>query len=134
MSGEFRISKSDSAWREQLTDEQYRIAREGGTEPAFCGLHLDNKVVGRYDCVCCDVPLFSSRSKYDSGTGWPSFFAPIDLDAVVERPDNTHGMRRIEVLCSTCGAHLGHVFPDGPEPSRLRYCMNGHALRFVATT
>jgi peptide-methionine (R)-S-oxide reductase len=128
--GEWRVQKSDAEWRAQLTPEQYRITRQHGTEPAFTGPYWDEKDPGLYRCVCCDAPLFRSDAKYDSGTGWPSFYEPVSPDAVTEREDRSYGMRRIEILCSNCGAHLGHVFPDGPEPTGLRYCMNGTALAF----
>jgi len=122
------IMKSDADWRKQLTAEQFYITRQGGTERAFNGHYWECKAEGIYYCICCDAPLFHSNAKYDSGTGWPSFFQPIDDEAVEERTDNTLGMRRIEILCKKCGAHLGHVFPDGPQPTGQRYCMNGTAL------
>jgi peptide-methionine (R)-S-oxide reductase len=128
--GEWRVQKSDAEWRAQLTPEQYRITRQHGTEPPFTGPYLDEKEPGLYRCVCCDAPLFRSDTKYESGSGWPSFYEPVGPDAITERTDPTHGMRRVEILCSNCGAHLGHVFPDGPEPTGLRYCMNGNALEF----
>lgn len=127
---EWRVQKSDADWRAQLTPEQYRITRQHGTEPPFTGPYLDEKDPGLYRCVCCDAPLFRSDSKYESGSGWPSFYEPVSPDAITERTDLTHGMRRVEILCSNCGAHLGHVFPDGPEPTGLRYCTNGTALEF----
>lgn len=122
------VQKPDAAWREQLTPEQYHVTRKAGTERAFSGPHWDDKRDGTYHCICCDAPLFESGTKYDSGTGWPSFFAPITPEAITDRPDNSLFMRRTETLCSNCGAHLGHVFPDGPPPTGLRYCMNGTAL------
>ena len=128
------VKKSADEWQSQLTPEQYRITREAGTEPAFSGPYLDEKRDGTYHCVCCGKPLFSSESKYDSGTGWPSFFQPVSADAVAEREDNAHNMRRTEVMCNHCGAHLGHVFPDGPPPTHQRYCMNGAALRLDTGT
>jgi peptide-methionine (R)-S-oxide reductase len=126
------ISKSDDEWRNQLSEEQYQVTRCGGTERAFTGPYWDNKDPGRYDCICCHTPLFSSDSKYDSGSGWPSFFEPLAADVVASREDLSHNMRRVETLCASCGAHLGHVFPDGPQPTGLRYCINGTALHFVA--
>jgi peptide-methionine (R)-S-oxide reductase len=128
--GEWRVQKSDAEWRAQLTPEQYRITRRHGTEAPFTGPYLDEKEPGLYRCVCCDAPLFRSDTKYESGTGWPSFYEPASPDAITERTDLTHGMRRVEILCSNCGAHLGHVFPDGPDPTGLRYCTNGNALEF----
>ncbi len=128
--GEWRVQKSDAEWRAQLTPEQYRITRQHGTEPPFTGPYLDEKEPGLYRCVCCDAPLVRSDTKYESGSGWPSFYEPVSPDAITERTDLAHGMRRVEILCSNCGAHLGHVFPDGPEPTGLRYCMNGNALEF----
>lgn len=126
MSG--KISKSEAEWQAQLTPDQYRIARQGGTERAFTGPYWDTKISGLYSCVCCGAPLFRSEAKYDSGSGWPSFWEPVSADAVEERDDPSLGMRRIEIRCKKCEAHLGHVFPDGPEPTGLRYCMNGTAM------
>jgi peptide-methionine (R)-S-oxide reductase len=128
--GDWRVQKSDAEWRAQLTPEQYRITRQHGTEPPFTGPYLDEKEPGLYRCVCCDAPLFRSDSKFESGTGWPSFYEPVGPDVITERVDSSHGMRRVEILCSNCGAHLGHVFPDGPDPTGLRYCTNGNALEF----
>jgi len=122
------VVKSDAEWREQLTPEQYRITRKHGTERAFTGPHWDDKTPGMYSCVCCGAPLFRSETKYDSGTGWPSFYAPIAEDAVAEHTDRSFLTRRTEIRCARCDAHLGHVFPDGPAPTEARYCMNGHAL------
>ena len=124
------VRKSEDEWRRQLSADEYHVTRKGGTERAFSGPHWDNKDQGVYTCVCCDRPLFSSETKYDSGTGWPSYFAPIVPEAVTEHEDRALFMRRTEIRCADCEAHLGHVFPDGPHPTGLRYCMNGTALRF----
>ena len=122
------LKRSEAEWREQLSDEQFYVTRQAGTERAFSGPYWDSKIDGTYHCVCCDAPLFKSGTKYDSGTGWPSFWKPVSKDAVADRPDNTLFMKRTESVCANCGAHLGHVFPDGPPPTGLRYCMNGTAL------
>ena len=122
------LQRSEAEWREQLSDEQFYVTRQAGTERAFSGPHWNSKAEGTYHCVCCDAPLFKSGTKYDSGTGWPSFWEPVSGDAVADRPDNTLFMKRTESVCANCGAHLGHVFPDGPPPTGLRYCMNGTAL------
>jgi peptide-methionine (R)-S-oxide reductase len=123
-----KVTKSDEEWQRELTPEQFAVARQAGTERAFTGKYWDTKTPGVYHCVCCGEPLFDSSTKYDSGTGWPSFYAPIDTDAVATRDDDSLMMRRVEVLCANCDAHLGHVFPDGPEPTGLRYCMNSASL------
>ena len=123
-----KIVKSDAEWRELLTPEQYQVCRQKGTERAFTGKYDRCKDKGTYVCQCCGNPLFSSDTKFDSGTGWPSFYAPINPEAVDEEEDNSFFMRRTEVLCARCDSHIGHVFPDGPAPTGLRYCMNSVSL------
>jgi peptide-methionine (R)-S-oxide reductase len=124
------VTKTDAEWRQQLTPEQYRVMRQHGTERPFTGPGLNEKRPGLFRCAGCGAPLFSSDTKYESGTGWPSFWAPAKPDAVAEHEDRAWFMRRTEVRCAACEAHLGHVFPDGPKPTGLRYCMNGTALAF----
>lgn len=128
--GEIDVKKTEDEWRAQLTPEQFHVTRKHGTERAFTGPHLDEKRDGTFHCVCCDAPLFGSESKYDSGSGWPSYWQPLSPFAVLEHEDRSFFMRRTEVRCKACDAHLGHVFPDGPRPTGLRYCINGCALTF----
>jgi peptide-methionine (R)-S-oxide reductase len=123
-----KIEKSDAEWAGTLTAEQFRIARQKGTERAFTGKYWDEHAAGVYKCVCCGEPLFDANTKFDSGSGWPSFFQPLDPNAVATDTDTTHGMRRVEVHCAKCGCHLGHLFPDGPQPTGMRYCVNSASL------
>ena len=125
-----KVHKTNEEWRQLLTPEQFHVMREGGTERAFTGKLVNNHDDGMYHCAACNAPLFTSDTKFESGSGWPSFFQPATPDAVEALEDNTHGMRRIEVRCATCGAHLGHVFPDGPNPTGQRFCINSASLAF----
>jgi methionine-R-sulfoxide reductase len=128
------LVKSDAEWRKQLTPEQFAVARAKGTERPFCGTLLDNKSNGVYSCVCCGLPLFASNAKFNSGTGWPSFFEPVADENVKTSVDSTHGMVRREILCARCDCHLGHVFDDGPRPTGLRFCVNSESLTFTEET
>jgi len=124
-----KVTKTDKEWKEQLSDEEFYVCRQNGTEAPFSGTYYDNKEKGLYRCKCCNAPLFESSTKFDSGTGWPSYYEAVE-DAVIEIKDMSHGMIRTEVRCSTCDAHLGHLFPDGPEPTGMRYCINSVCLSF----
>lgn len=132
LSDKAKVVRSDQEWKDQLSDEAYRVTRKHGTEPAWSHAFNNEKRDGEYKCICCDAPLFHSETKFESGSGWPSFFAPISPDAVSAHDDRSWFMRRTEIRCATCDAHLGHVFPDGPKPTGQRYCMNGVAMSFSA--
>lgn len=129
---EFTVVKTNAEWKAQLTDMEYHVLREQGTERAFTGNYWNSKKEGTYACKACALPLFSSKTKYNSGTGWPSYYEPIDSTSVGETIDTAYGIERVEVHCARCGGHLGHVFPDGPKPTGLRYCINSVSLQFVA--
>ena len=129
-----KVVRTDAEWKQKLTPEQFQVARRQGTEPAFCGIFHDHKKPGRYDCVCCGLPLFDASSKFNSGTGWPSFFKPIASENVTTLSDTSFGMTRVEIRCTRCDAHLGHVFDDGPKPTGLRYCLNSASLTFVPSS
>lgn len=126
-----KVTKTDLEWQKQLTPAQFQVARGKGTERPFCGTLLDNKKAGVYTCICCGLPLFTSSHKFNSGTGWPSFFAPICAENVINEVDRSHGMTRTEILCARCDCHLGHVFDDGPRPTGLRFCVNSESLAFT---
>ena len=125
-----KVQKTEAEWREQLTPEQFHVMRQKGTERPFTSPLNDNHADGIYHCAACDAPLFTSANKFESGSGWPSFWNPVSPEAIAAHEDTSHGMRRVEVTCATCGAHLGHVFPDGPRPTGQRYCINGASLGF----
>lgn len=130
MNPDKKVEKSENEWKQELTPEQYRVLRECGTEPAFTGKYYNHKEDGTYTCAACGARLFDSDTKYDSGSGWPSFYAAIDKEAIKEELDTSYGMRRIEIKCAACDSHLGHVFPDGPKPTGMRYCVNSVSLDF----
>ncbi|HED32977.1 MAG TPA: peptide-methionine (R)-S-oxide reductase [Gammaproteobacteria bacterium] len=125
-----KITKTDDEWKQQLGEDVWQVARRHGTERAFSGAYYQNRDSGAYNCICCDAPLFTSAEKYDSGSGWPSFWAPVSEQSIIEIRDESHGMVRVEVRCTQCDAHLGHVFEDGPQPEGLRYCINSVCLNF----
>jgi len=129
-----KVNKTEAEWRAELSPEEFEVTRQAGTERAFSGRYWDTKDAGTYRCRCCQAPLFDSETKYDSGTGWPSFYAPLEGDAVAEHSDASFGVIRTEVTCARCDAHLGHVFPDGPAPSGARYCMNSASLALESRT
>ena len=127
-----KVEKSEAEWEDVLTPEQFAVARAQGTERPFCGTLLDNKRAGVYSCICCGLPLFASNAKFDSGTGWPSFFQPVADENVATKPDRSYGTIRVEIQCARCDCHLGHVFPDGPKPTGQRHCVNSESLKFTA--